>query len=49
MSDEQAKPTKQPYVTPKLITYGNITTLAQAGVDSLRKADGGGKLKTRTV
>jgi len=49
MSDEQAKPTKQPYVAPKLITYGNITTLTQSGPNSLRKSDGGGKLKTRTA
>ena len=45
MSDETRKPTKQPYVAPKLVTYGDITTLTQA-MPSAQKADGGGKLKT---
>lgn len=48
MSDDTPKPAKQPYVTPKLVTYGNITTLTQANKFLLGKADGGGKLKTKT-
>jgi hypothetical protein len=48
MSDEKPKPPKQPYVTPKLVTYGNFTTLTQANKFILGKADGGGKLKTKT-
>jgi hypothetical protein len=47
MSDETRKPAKQPYVTPKLVTYGNITALTQAHVLG-KKADGGGKLKTKS-
>jgi hypothetical protein len=48
MSDDTNTPAKQPYVTPKLVTYGNITTLTQANKFLLGKADGGGKLKTKT-
>ena len=47
MSDETRKPAKQPYVRPKLVTYGNITTLTQALLLG-QKADGGGKLKTKS-
>jgi hypothetical protein len=47
MSDDARKPTKKPYVAPKLITYGDIATLTQNRLLG-RKADGGGKLKTRT-
>jgi hypothetical protein len=49
MSDETQKPAKQPYATPKLVTYGNISTLTQALEISGKKADGGGKLKTKSV
>jgi hypothetical protein len=48
MSDEKPKRAKRPYVTPKLVTYGNITTLTQANKFLLGSADGGGKLKTKT-
>ena len=48
MSDQAPKPTKQPYVAPRLVTYGDITTLTQARALAKRKADGGGKLKTKT-
>jgi hypothetical protein len=48
MSNETRKPGKQPYTTPKLVTYGNITTLTQANLAS-GKADGGGKLKTKSA
>lgn len=48
MSIETPKPGKQPYTTPKLVTYGNITTLTQANLAS-GKADGGGKLKTKSA
>jgi hypothetical protein len=48
MSDDARKPpTKQPYVAPKLTTYGDIATLTQNRLLG-RKADGGGKLKTKT-
>ena len=47
MSDAP-KPAKQPYSAPKLVTYGNITTLTQANFLIGRKADGGGKLKTKS-
>ena len=47
MSDETRKPAKQPYARPKLVTYGNITSLTQALLAG-QKADGGGKLKTKS-
>jgi hypothetical protein len=49
MSDDDRKPTKQPYAAPKLVTYGDITTLTQGTAQDKQKADGGGKLKTRTI
>ena len=48
MSDETRKPDKQPYRRPTLVTYGNITVLTQALVAG-KKADGGGKLKTKSL
>ena len=39
---------KQPYSKPRLITYGDIARLTQSSKLLLRKADGGGKLKTKT-
>jgi hypothetical protein len=45
---ETPKPAKQPYLSPKLVTYGNIATLTQANVLIGKKADGGGKLKTKS-
>jgi hypothetical protein len=48
MSDEKPKRAKRPYVTPRLVTYGNITTLTQANKLLGGKTDGGGKLKTKT-
>jgi hypothetical protein len=48
MSDEKPRRAKRPYVTPRLVTYGNITTLTQSNKFLLGKADGGGKLKTKT-
>jgi hypothetical protein len=47
MTDETPRPPKRPYATPKLVTYGNITTLTQALLLG-QKADGGGKLKTKS-
>jgi hypothetical protein len=47
MSDETRKPAKRPYGKPKLVTYGNITTLTQALLLG-QKSDGGGKLKTKS-
>jgi hypothetical protein len=48
MSEEIRKPAKQPYSTPKLVTYGSITALTQAAPITGTKADGGGKLKTKS-
>ena len=48
MSDETRKHAKKPYVTPKLVTYGNITTVTQANKFLTGRADGGGKLKTKS-
>jgi hypothetical protein len=39
---------KRPYSRPRLVTYGDITQLTQASAAG-RKADGGGKLKTKTI
>jgi hypothetical protein len=46
--DETPKPAKKSYSTPKLITYGNVTTLTRANVLIGRKVDGGGKLKAKS-
>jgi hypothetical protein len=48
MSDDSAKERKRPYSTPRLITYGDIRRLTQSSKLLLKKADGGGKLKTKT-
>jgi hypothetical protein len=48
MSEESHKGQKQPYSAPKLVTYGDIARLTQSSTLLLRKADGGGKLKTKT-
>jgi hypothetical protein len=48
MSSEGNTPPKRPYSTPRLVTYGDITRLTQSSKLLLRKADGGGKLKTKT-
>jgi hypothetical protein len=47
MSDT-TKPAKRPYNAPKLVTYGNITTLTQSNFLLGSKNDGGGKLKTKS-
>ena len=39
---------KKPYSTPRLITYGDIARLTQSSELLKQKADGGGKLKTKT-
>lgn len=39
---------KKPYSTPRLITYGDIARLTQSSKLLKQKADGGGKLKTKT-
>ena len=46
MSEKKTRP-KQPYVQPKLIVYGDVAQLTQASSTG-RRADGGGKLKTKT-
>ena len=48
MSSKESTPPKRPYSTPRLVTFGNITELTQSSKLLLRKADGGGKLKTKT-
>jgi hypothetical protein len=47
MSDEARKPHKRPYAKPTLVTYGDVITLTQAELLG-KKADGGGKLKTKS-
>jgi hypothetical protein len=44
----ESKSGKQLYVPPKLVTYGDIKRLTQSSKLILGKADGGGKLKTKT-
>ena len=39
---------KKPYSPPKLITYGDIARLTQSTTQQKQRADGGGKLKTKT-
>ena len=48
MSEDHKKPSKQTYTPPRLVTYGDIAQLTQASATG-RKADGGGKLKTKTI
>ena len=49
MNRDDRKEPKQPYAPPRLVTYGDIAQLTQS-VNSLKqKADGGGKLKTKTI
>jgi hypothetical protein len=45
---ETPKPAKQPYTAPKLVTYGDIATVTQSNKFLFGKADGGGKLKTKS-
>jgi hypothetical protein len=40
--------TKQPYSTPRLTTYGDLALLTESRLFGKKKADGGGKLKTKT-
>jgi hypothetical protein len=48
MSQDDRKEPKQPYTPPRLVTYGDITQLTQSSKFLKKKADGGGKLKTKT-
>jgi len=48
MSSEEKKTQKRPYSTPKLVVYGDITRLTQTSALLKQKADGGGKLRTKT-
>jgi hypothetical protein len=48
MSEGDRKGPKQAYAAPKLVTYGDIARLTQSSALLKKKADGGGKLKTRT-
>jgi len=47
MSDEAPKTTKLPYSPPRLVTYGDVTTLTQNNLTG-QKADKGGAQKNRT-
>ena len=47
MSDEAPKPPKRLYTSPKLVTYGDVTTLTQTSLTG-QKADKGGAQKNRT-
>jgi len=48
MSDADRKGPKQLYVAPRLVIYGDIARLTQSSALLKKRADGGGKLKTRT-
>ena len=48
MSGEENKTRKRPYSAPKLVVYGDITRLTQSTATLKQKADGGGKLRTKT-
>jgi len=47
MADEAPKPPKRPYQSPRLVTYGDITTLTQTNPIG-KKSDRGGAQKNRT-
>jgi len=47
MSDDAPKTPKRPYASPRLITYGDVTTLTQTNLAG-QKADKGGAQKNRT-
>ena len=47
MSEDAPKAPKQPYNCPRLITYGDVTTLTQNNLTG-QKADKGGAQKNRT-
>jgi hypothetical protein len=48
MSPTGRKGPKQPYAPPRLVTYGDIAQLTHSSKFLKKKADGGGKLKTKT-
>ena len=45
--NDQPKPPKRPYTSPRLVTYGDIRTLTQTNLVG-QKADKGGAQKNRT-
>lgn len=47
MTAKPPKPRKQPYATPKLVTYGDVTTLTESRRGG-RNKDGGKSAKSRT-
>lgn len=49
MNRDDRKAPKQPYTPPRLVTYGDIAQLTQSRNSLKQKADGGGKLKTKTI
>ena len=48
MSQDARKGPKKPYASPRLVTYGDIAQLTENRPTGA-KADGGGKLKTKTI
>jgi hypothetical protein len=48
MSSSKSKTPKRPYSTPRLVIYGDITHLTKSSNLLKQRADGGGKLKTKT-
>jgi hypothetical protein len=48
MTNDAPKPPKQPYTSPRLVTYGDIKTLTQANPTGQR-SDKGGQQKNRTA
>ncbi|HET9362614.1 MAG TPA: hypothetical protein VFO58_22845 [Vicinamibacterales bacterium] len=49
MSENTRTGPKKPYAAPRLVTYGDIAQLTQNSPSAKQKADGGGKLKTKTI
>jgi hypothetical protein len=47
MSDEAPKTPKRPYVSPRLVSYGDVRVLTQTNPTG-QKADRGGAQKNRT-
>lgn len=48
MDDREAKPTKKPYQSPRLITYGDIRELTLNTANDSPMNDTGGTGKTKT-
>ncbi|HEY7187516.1 MAG TPA: hypothetical protein VH436_13270 [Vicinamibacterales bacterium] len=48
MSEQAPKPPKRPYAAPRLITYGDVTTLTQHNKNNGPQPDKGNSQKNRT-